>query len=143
MRHAVSCLPSVAVDRICDGKEPGSHRSIPPSERSDRATDALSTHAGKAGGSLSQYLHTLAQFADFAAAGGFRRTDPVHIFEVDTLSPSLCAGFVAWQRARGFSTGAVDAATSALTTSALPPIGCSCAADDAASSVAALDGDLE
>ena len=83
-----------------------------PSRLQDQAATAISRNAGLDGASLQGKFAVLANFADFAAAG----TDhhPVDIFAI-TVSPSLAASYLDWERARGFVEGCVNPAKAALT----------------------------
>lgn len=112
--HVVSCLPDAAVNRICDGKVPGSHVHYAEDERRDRAVDSLAVSGGAAGESLTGHLTVLAALVDFAAAGGFKRRGGSDIFASGSIPPPLLGEFLAWERARGFVCGAVGAAPSAL-----------------------------
>ena len=113
--HAAGCLPSTMAARVLDGARPGSASQVSTTGQVAHVAQALSAHAGADGASLQPKLATLAKLADFIAAGGFS-TSPITTvnMETDFLGPVVIAEYLTWERARGFKTGSVYTATSAL-----------------------------
>jgi hypothetical protein len=82
-------------------------------------TSAIAESGGKDGSSLLPKLTTLANFADFAAAGGFPDAEgvshsPIDIFSVQ-IGDAIVAEYLRWERARGYVEGWSGLAPQALT----------------------------
>ena len=117
--HVASHLPPSAIGRILDRKSRGSSGQVGQSSRLRLATDAIKESGGKDGSSLLPKMTTLANFADFAAAGGFPDEHgnphfPVDIFSVQ-IGDALVAEYLRWERARGYKEGSKGLAVQALT----------------------------
>ena len=117
-QHVAGVLPSSAISRILDRKSKGSSSQVSQTSRQRLAKDAIAESGGKDGASLLPKLTTLANFADFAAAGGFREEDgsthpAVNIFSVE-VGDALVAEYLRWERARGYLEGSKGLAPQAL-----------------------------
>ena len=118
-KHVAGRLPPSAVARILDRRVKGSSSQVAPSSRLRLATDAIAESGGKDGSSLLPKLATLANFADFSAAGGFPDGESgphtsVDIFSVE-IGDALVAEYLRWERSRGYVEGSVGLAPQALT----------------------------
>lgn len=117
--HVAERLPHSATARILDRRSKGSSSQVGALSRSRLVTSAIAESGGKDGSSLLPKLTTLANFADFAAAGGFPDAEgvshsPIDIFSVQ-IGDAIVAEYLRWERARGYVEGWSGLAPQALT----------------------------
>ena len=117
--HVAERLPPSATARILDRRSKGSSSQVSAPSRVRLVTAAIAESGGKDGSSLLPKLTTLANFADFAAAGGFPDAEgvshsPIDIFSVQ-IGDALVAEYLRWERARGYVDDSTGLAPQALT----------------------------